>query len=47
MPNTRTLALSFEVAGLRPVQTEALSIFAAGPRQAARVRAAAAAPTRA
>lgn len=39
MPDTRTLALSFEVTGLPPVQTEALSIFAAGHRQAARVRA--------
>ncbi|GAB2957728.1 hypothetical protein GCM10027280_53050 [Micromonospora polyrhachis] len=38
MPDTRTLALSFEVAGLPPVQTEALSILAPGHRQAARVQ---------
>ncbi|GAA3735164.1 hypothetical protein GCM10022225_17160 [Plantactinospora mayteni] len=38
MQNTRTLTLSFEVNGPPPVRTEALSIFAAGHRQAARVR---------
>ncbi|MFY1670083.1 hypothetical protein ACN27G_08995 [Plantactinospora sp. WMMB334] len=38
MQNTRTLTLSFEVSGPPPVRTEALSIFAAGHRQAARVR---------
>jgi hypothetical protein len=36
--NTRALALSFDVPGPPPVRTEALSIFAAGHRQAARVR---------
>lgn len=39
MQDTRALALSFEVNGLPPVRTEALSIFAAGHRQATRVRA--------
>ncbi|AVT29663.1 MULTISPECIES: hypothetical protein [unclassified Plantactinospora] len=38
MQNTRALTLSFEVSGPPPVKTEALSIFAAGHRQAARVR---------
>ncbi|AXO35456.1 hypothetical protein ACGF5H_25350 [Micromonospora chalcea] len=38
MQDTRALALSFEVSGLPPVKTEALSIFAAGHRQATRVR---------
>ncbi|MEQ4299820.1 hypothetical protein ABNF97_00285 [Plantactinospora sp. B6F1] len=38
MRNTRELTLSFEVSGPPPVKTEALSIFAAGHRQAARVR---------
>ncbi|GAB3154558.1 hypothetical protein GCM10027290_49270 [Micromonospora sonneratiae] len=38
MPDTRTLALSFEVTGPPPVKTEALSLFAAGHRQANRVR---------
>ncbi len=37
--DTRALALTFEVEGLPPVKTEALSIFAAGHRQATRVRA--------
>jgi len=37
--DTHALALSFEVSGLPPVKTEALSIFAAGHRQATRVRA--------
>ena len=39
MRNTRTLTLSFEVAGPPPIRTEGLSIFAAGHRQATRVRA--------
>ncbi|MEE6261497.1 hypothetical protein [Plantactinospora sonchi] len=39
MQDTRALTLSFEVSGPPPVRTEALSIFAAGHRQAARVRA--------
>ncbi|MBM0225586.1 MULTISPECIES: hypothetical protein [Micromonospora] len=39
MQDTRALALTFEVSGLPPVKTEALSIFAAGHRQATRVRA--------
>ncbi|SCL19766.1 hypothetical protein GA0074692_0699 [Micromonospora pallida] len=39
MQETRALALTFEVSGLPPVRTEALSIFAAGHRQATRVRA--------
>ncbi|MBO4207128.1 hypothetical protein [Micromonospora echinofusca] len=39
MQDTRALTLSFEVNGLPPVKTEALSIFAAGHRQATRVRA--------
>ncbi|MFF5173808.1 hypothetical protein ACFY3U_14350 [Micromonospora sp. NPDC000089] len=39
MQDTRTLALTFQVSGLPPVKTEALSIFAAGHRQATRVRA--------
>ncbi|MBF9131643.1 hypothetical protein I0C86_22130 [Plantactinospora sp. S1510] len=38
MQHTRALTLSFEVPGPPPVRTEALSIFAAGHRQAARVR---------
>ena len=38
MQDTRALALTFEVSGLPPVKTEALSIFAAGHRQATRVR---------
>ncbi|MDG4786463.1 hypothetical protein O7626_11065 [Micromonospora sp. WMMD1102] len=38
MRNTRERTLSFEVSGPPPVRTEALSIFAAGHRQAARVR---------
>jgi len=38
MQNTRALTLSFEVSGPPPVRTEALSIFAAGHRQATRVR---------
>ncbi|MBE1491960.1 RusA family crossover junction endodeoxyribonuclease [Plantactinospora soyae] len=38
MRNTRALTLSFEVPGPPPVRTEALSIFAAGHRQATRVR---------
>jgi hypothetical protein len=37
--DTRALALSFEVAGLPPLKNEALSILAAGHRQAGRVRA--------
>ncbi|GIJ80277.1 hypothetical protein SAMN05443287_11554 [Micromonospora phaseoli] len=36
--DTRALTLTFEVSGLPPVKTEALSIFAAGHRQATRVR---------
>jgi hypothetical protein len=36
--DTRALALSFEVTGLPPIRTEALSILAAGHRQADRVR---------
>ena len=39
MQDTRALALTFEVSGLPPVRTEALSVFAAGHRQATRVRA--------
>lgn len=39
MQETRTRTLSFEVNGPPPLQTEALSIFAAGHRQAVRVRA--------
>lgn len=39
MQDTRSLTLSFEVDGPPPAQTEALSIFAAGHRQALRVRA--------
>ncbi|MEV4759535.1 hypothetical protein AB0J86_31185 [Micromonospora sp. NPDC049559] len=39
MPEARTLALSFEVDGPPPAKTEALSIFAAGHRQAGRIRA--------
>lgn len=35
----RTTAIGFEVRGLPPLKTEALSIFAAGHRQAGRVRA--------
>ena len=38
MQDTRALTLSFEVSGLPPIKTEALSIFAAGHRQAVRVR---------
>lgn len=38
MQNTRALTLSFEVSGPPPVRTEALSMFTAGHRQAARVR---------
>lgn len=38
MQDTRALALSFEVSGLPPIKTEGLSIFAAGHRQATRVR---------
>jgi len=37
--DTRTVALTVKVSGLPPVKTEALSIFAAGHRQATRVRA--------
>jgi hypothetical protein len=37
--STQTLALSFEVRGLPPVRNGALSLFAAGHRQAGRVRA--------
>jgi hypothetical protein len=37
--DTRVLTLSFEVSGPPPVRTEALSLFAAGHRQASRVRA--------
>jgi hypothetical protein len=36
--DTRVLALSFEVSGLPPIKTEALSIFSAGHRQAVRIR---------
>jgi hypothetical protein len=36
--DTQALTLSFEVNGLPPVRTEALSIFSAGHRQAGRVR---------
>jgi len=36
---TRSLTLAFEVSGMPPAQTEALSIFTAGHRQARRVRA--------
>lgn len=39
MTDTRTLALSFEVAGLPPVKNGSLSLFTAGHRQAVRVRA--------
>lgn len=39
MQETRTRVLSFEVDGPPPLQIEALSIFAAGHRQAVRVRA--------
>ncbi|MGC4765470.1 hypothetical protein ACLQ20_21715 [Micromonospora sp. DT46] len=39
MQDTRALALTFEVSGLPPVRTEALSVFAARHRQATRVRA--------
>jgi hypothetical protein len=39
MQDTQALALSFEVEGLPPIKTEALSILAAGHRQAVRVRA--------
>ncbi|ABP55412.1 hypothetical protein [Salinispora tropica] len=39
MQDTRTVALTVKVSGLPPVKTEALSIFAAGHRQATRVRA--------
>ncbi|MDG4831774.1 hypothetical protein O7627_21065 [Solwaraspora sp. WMMD1047] len=38
MQDTQALTLSFEVNGLPPVRTEALSIFSAGHRQAGRVR---------
>nr|MDT0659730.1 hypothetical protein [Micromonospora sp. DSM 115978] len=38
MQDTRALTLSFDVNGLPPVRTEALSIFSAGHRQAGRVR---------
>jgi hypothetical protein len=37
--DTRARTLSFQVSGLPPVKTEALSIFSAGHRQATRVRA--------
>jgi Na+-translocating ferredoxin:NAD+ oxidoreductase RNF subunit RnfB len=37
--DTRALTLSFEVSGPPPVRTEALSLLAAGHRQATRVRA--------
>ncbi|MGW4467373.1 hypothetical protein [Micromonospora sp. NPDC004704] len=37
--DTPTRTLSFQVSGLPPVRTEALSIFSAGHRQANRVRA--------
>ncbi|WP_027660104.1 RusA family crossover junction endodeoxyribonuclease [Salinispora fenicalii] len=39
MQDTRAVALTVKVSGLPPVKTEALSIFAAGHRQATRVRA--------
>lgn len=39
MQETRSRTLSFEVSGPPPVQTENLSIFTAGHRQAVRVRA--------
>ncbi|MFI6825110.1 hypothetical protein ACIBJE_29805 [Micromonospora sp. NPDC050187] len=39
MQDTHALALTFEVGGLPPVRTEALSVLAAGHRQATRVRA--------
>lgn len=39
MQDTRAVALTVKVNGLPPVKTEALSIFAAGHRQATRVRA--------
>lgn len=38
MTDTRT-TLAFEVTGLPPIKSEALSLFSAGHRQAARVRA--------
>ncbi|WP_019868700.1 RusA family crossover junction endodeoxyribonuclease [Salinispora oceanensis] len=39
MQDTRAVALTVKVSGLPPVKAEALSIFAAGHRQAMRVRA--------
>ncbi len=39
MQDTRAVALTVKVSGLPPVKAEALSIFAAGHRQATRVRA--------
>lgn len=38
MQDTRARTLSFQVSGLPPIKTEALSIFSAGHRQATRVR---------
>lgn len=39
MQDTRARTLSFQVSGVPPIRTEALSIFSAGHRQANRVRA--------
>lgn len=39
MQDTRARTLSFQVSGLPPIRTEALSLFSAGHRQANRVRA--------
>lgn len=39
MHDTRTSELFFEVAGTPPIRTDGLSVFTAGHRQAARVRA--------